>query len=99
MTIYDICGVQPMTGPTGLIFVLRSSYISPNQLRKGAMCSLSNEECKELVSLLRGYQEFVIKRELDQRVETIIEKLLPYANQCSEEPSGRETYEEYDPQF
>jgi len=25
---YDICGVQPMTGPTGLIFAMRSSYIT-----------------------------------------------------------------------
>lgn len=25
---YDICGVQPMTGPTGLIFALRSRYSS-----------------------------------------------------------------------
>ena len=23
---YDICGVQPMTGPTGLIFAMRSRY-------------------------------------------------------------------------
>ena len=23
---YDVCGVQPMTGPTGLIFAMRSSY-------------------------------------------------------------------------
>ena len=23
---YDICGVQPMTGPTGLIFAMRSIY-------------------------------------------------------------------------
>ena len=23
---YDICGVQPMTGPTGLIFAMRSTY-------------------------------------------------------------------------
>ena len=23
---YDICGVQPMTGPTGLIFAMRSQY-------------------------------------------------------------------------
>ena len=23
---YDICGVQPMTGPTGLIFAMRSKY-------------------------------------------------------------------------
>ena len=25
---YDICGVQPMTGPTGLIFAMRSSFLS-----------------------------------------------------------------------
>ena len=23
---YDICGVQPMTGPTGLIFAMRSKF-------------------------------------------------------------------------
>jgi hypothetical protein len=26
---YDICGVQPMTGPTGLIFAMRSKYGTP----------------------------------------------------------------------
>ena len=25
---YDICGVQPMTGPTGLIFAMRAKYVS-----------------------------------------------------------------------
>ena len=25
---YDVCGVQPMTGPTGLIFAMRSTYTS-----------------------------------------------------------------------
>jgi hypothetical protein len=25
---YDICGVQPMTGPTGLIFAMKSKYVS-----------------------------------------------------------------------
>jgi len=29
---YDICGVQPMTGPTGLIFAMRSRYESSNSL-------------------------------------------------------------------
>jgi len=28
LVAYDICGVQPMTGPTGLIFALRPSYNS-----------------------------------------------------------------------
>ena len=27
---YDICGVQPMTGPTGLIFSMRALYDGPN---------------------------------------------------------------------
>ncbi len=27
---YDICGVQPMTGPTGLIFAMRSRYSAQN---------------------------------------------------------------------
>jgi hypothetical protein len=27
---YDICGVQPMTGPTGLIFAMRSAYNAQN---------------------------------------------------------------------
>ena len=31
---YDICGVQPMTGPTGLIFAMRSQYA--NSTAKGA---------------------------------------------------------------
>jgi len=28
LVAYDICGVQPMTGPTGLIFAMRSRYTS-----------------------------------------------------------------------
>jgi len=27
---YDVCGVQPMTGPTGLIFAMRSLYANAN---------------------------------------------------------------------
>ena len=27
---YDVCGVQPMTGPTGLIFAMRSTYTTTN---------------------------------------------------------------------
>lgn len=27
---YDVCGVQPMTGPTGLIFAMRSKYTTTN---------------------------------------------------------------------
>jgi len=30
---YDICGVQPMTGPTGLIFAMKSNYVSATDTR------------------------------------------------------------------
>ena len=26
LVAYDICGVQPMTGPTGLIFAMKARY-------------------------------------------------------------------------
>ena len=32
MIAYDICGVQPMTGPTGLIFAIRSKYVDQTDL-------------------------------------------------------------------
>ena len=38
---YDVCGVQPMTGPTGLIFAMRSMYDGPSLvLRKPSSTSL-----------------------------------------------------------
>jgi hypothetical protein len=39
---YDICGVQPMTGPTGLIFAMRSAYASQN-ITAGAVEAFYNE--------------------------------------------------------
>jgi len=30
MIAYDVCGVQPMTGPTGLIFAMKSQYVQKN---------------------------------------------------------------------
>ena len=30
---YDICGVQPMTGPTGLIFAMKSNYVTAADAR------------------------------------------------------------------
>jgi len=32
LVAYDICGVQTMNGPTGLIFAMRSNYVSGNAL-------------------------------------------------------------------
>ena len=39
---YDVCGVQPMTGPTGLIFAMRSSYSTSN-VTAGATEAFYNE--------------------------------------------------------
>jgi len=39
---YDVCGVQPMTGPTGLIFAMRSTYTSQN-VTAGATEAFFNE--------------------------------------------------------
>jgi len=33
---YDVCGVQPMTGPTGLIFAMRSRYANSTNYQTGA---------------------------------------------------------------
>src|SRR5271170_6460097 len=38
---YDVCGVQPMTGPTGLIFAMRSHYTS--QTNNGTNEAFYNE--------------------------------------------------------
>ena len=43
---YDVCGVQPMTGPTGLIFAMRSSFTSQDgaeALMDEAMPDISNQ--------------------------------------------------------
>ena len=44
---YDICGVQPMTGPTGLIFAMRAKYAnttSPGELGDGAFYNEANTD-------------------------------------------------------
>ena len=39
---YDVCGVQPMSGPTGLIFAMRSTYGTAN-VTAGAVEAFYNE--------------------------------------------------------
>jgi hypothetical protein len=39
---YDVCGVQPMTGPTGLIFAMRTTYGTQN-VTAGAVEAFYNE--------------------------------------------------------
>ena len=44
LVAYDICGVQPMTGPTGLIFAMKARYNDyPTQGREGKTEALFNE--------------------------------------------------------
>ena len=38
---YDIAGVQPMTGPTGLIFAMRSRYTSQTGAMKQCLTKLT----------------------------------------------------------
>jgi hypothetical protein len=40
---YDVCGVQPMTGPTGLIFAMRSTYGTVRDMQSGAVEAFYNE--------------------------------------------------------
>lgn len=40
---YDVCGVQPMTGPTGLIFAMRAKYANTANGRMTATEALYNE--------------------------------------------------------
>jgi len=40
---YDICGVQPMTGPTGLIFAMRSTQGTARDIAGGATEAFFNE--------------------------------------------------------
>lgn len=39
---YDVCGVQPMSGPTGLIFAMRPNYVENNQLSGEAFYNEAN---------------------------------------------------------
>ena len=46
---YDVCGVQPMTGPTGLIFAMRSRYSTT-----GGTEALYNEANTEFSTVVAG---------------------------------------------
>ena len=47
---YDICGVQPMTGPTGLIFAMRSTYGTNRDIQNSAAEAFFNEANSEHAS-------------------------------------------------
>jgi len=40
---YDVCGVQPMTGPSGLIFAMRSTYGTNRDINNNAVEAFYNE--------------------------------------------------------
>jgi len=41
---YDVCGVQPMTGPTGLIFAMRSQFANSSAMTGEALYNEANTE-------------------------------------------------------
>ena len=58
MMAYDVCGVQPMTGPTGLIFAMKSTY---ETTRGGASANdeaLFNEANGFLISCAKSLEKF-----------------------------------------
>jgi len=44
LVAYDICGVQPMSGPTGLIFAMRSKYINTDDSETEAFYNEANTQ-------------------------------------------------------
>jgi hypothetical protein len=42
LVAYDVCGVQPMTGPTGLIFAMRSKYVDQSNSAAEAFYNEAN---------------------------------------------------------
>jgi len=54
---YDICGVQPMTGPTGLIFAMRSQYSNATVANAGGE-AFYNESNTAFSTLTAGNTTF-----------------------------------------
>ena len=54
---YDVCGVQPMTGPTGLIFAMRSQYSNTTNATAGGE-SFYNEVNTAFSSVTAGNSTF-----------------------------------------
>ena len=52
---YDICGVQPMTGPTGLIFAMRSTYGSERNNTTTRVEALYNEANTSFAGTASGH--------------------------------------------
>ena len=57
---YDICGVQPMTGPTGLIFAMRSQY--GNTTSANVAETFYNEVNTEFSSVVSGANTIGLKQ-------------------------------------
>jgi hypothetical protein len=55
---YDICGVQPMTGPTGLIFAMRSRYANTTSYNNAGAEAFYNEVNTQFSSVTSGANTF-----------------------------------------
>jgi hypothetical protein len=55
---YDICGVQPMTGPTGLIFAMRSRYANSTTFNNAGAETFYNEVNTAFSTVVAGNTTF-----------------------------------------
>jgi len=55
---YDICGVQPMTGPTGLIFAMRSRYANATSFNNTGPETFYNEVDTSFATVVTGANTF-----------------------------------------
>jgi hypothetical protein len=55
---YDICGVQPMTGPTGLIFAMRSRYANNTSFNNTGAETFYNEVDTSFATVTNGSNTF-----------------------------------------
>jgi hypothetical protein len=57
---YDVCGVQPMTGPTGLIFAMRTRYAGHKlEMQKHSTTKLTQHSQAQTVQSLHRQHEHV----------------------------------------
>jgi len=58
LVAYDICGVQPMTGPTGLIFAMRSRYANTTTFNNAGAETFYNEVNTAFSTVASGANTF-----------------------------------------
>ena len=75
MIAYDVCGVQPMTGPTGLIFAMRANYDTQGGAEALHSESDTSHSSAGVSSSGAGFHE-----ELDENSNPLLESLINAVN-------------------